>query len=203
ELGLILRWYQGISRLVAKAASGYIAGLIAKTQDYPMTTVELLQEAARLHRQGSVDEAAGHYQRILQGEPEHAQALYHLAVICCQRGRFADGVELARRSLASDRRQPRAHNLLGMALSRLGGHQEALASFDRAIAEQLDFADAHGNRASALMELGRMADAVTGYERALALQPDSVGDWLNLGAALSQLHRHDDAIASFDRAIAL
>jgi tetratricopeptide (TPR) repeat protein/SAM-dependent methyltransferase len=167
------------------------------------STVDLLDEAARLHRQGALADAAGRYQQVLQREPEHAAALYHLAVIGCQRGEFREGIELARRSLASDPRQPRAHNLLGMALSRVGRHEEALASFDHAILHQPDFADAHGNRASALMELGRVADAVAGYERAVALQPDAVGDWLNLGTALHRLGRHDDAIASYDRALAL
>ena len=126
-----------------------------------------------------------------------------LAVIGCQQGRFGEGIELARRSLASEPHQPRAHNLLGMALSRLGRHEEALVSFDHAIVHQPDLADAHGNRASALLELGRTVEAVSSYERAVALQPASIGDWLNLGTALHRLGRHDDALSSYDRALAL
>jgi tetratricopeptide (TPR) repeat protein/SAM-dependent methyltransferase len=164
---------------------------------------DLLQDAARLHRDGALEEACGRYRQVLQGEPEHAQALYHLAVIGCQQGRLGHGVELARRSLASDPRQPRAYNLMGMALSRLGRHAEALVSFDAALVEQPDFADAHGNRASALMELGRLADALASYQRAVALEPNSIGDLLNLGTALHRVGRHEDAIASFDRALAL
>jgi tetratricopeptide (TPR) repeat protein/SAM-dependent methyltransferase len=140
---------------------------------------------------------------VLQDEREHALALYHLAVISCQQGRFGDGIDLARRSLTSNPRQPRAHNLAGMALSRLGRHADALASFDAALAEQPDFADAHGNRGSALMELGRPDDAVASYQRAVALEPSSVGDLLNLGTALHRIGRYQDAIASFDRALAL
>jgi tetratricopeptide (TPR) repeat protein/SAM-dependent methyltransferase len=167
------------------------------------STVAVLEEAARLHRQGALADASSRYRQVLESDPDHAGALYHLAVIGCQQGEFDRGIELARRSLASDPRQPRAHNLLGMALGRLGRQQEALASFDDALLLQPDFADAHGNRASALMELGRAAEAVASYERALALQADSVGDWLNLGSALHQLGRHDDAIASYERALAL
>src|SRR5262249_25050903 len=114
-------------------------------------TAALLQEAARLHGQGALAEAASRFREVLQSEPEQAVALYHLAVIACQQGRFGEGIELVRRSLASDPRQPRAHNLLGMASGRLGHQQEALASFDAAIAQQPDFADAHGNRANALL----------------------------------------------------
>ena len=166
-------------------------------------TVDLLQEAARLHRQGAVADAERRYRQVLGSEPEHATALYHLAVIGCQQGRFDEGIELARRSLTSEPHQPRAHNLLGMALSRLGRHEEALVSFDHAIVHQPDLADAHGNRASALLELGRTVEAVSSYERAVALQPDSIGDWLNLGTALHRIGRHEDALGSYDRALAL
>jgi len=166
-------------------------------------TVDLLREAADLHRQGALADAASRYRQVLQETPEHAQALYHLAVIACQRGDFGDGIELAQRSLASEAHQPRTQNLLGMALSRLGRHEDALASFERAIAAAPDFADAHGNRASALMELGRLEEACADYERAVALQPASIGDWLNLGTVLHRLGRHDDAIAAYDRVLAL
>jgi tetratricopeptide (TPR) repeat protein len=166
-------------------------------------TTDVLEDAARLHGQGALAEAATRYRQVLDGEPDNARALYHLAVISCQQGQLHDGIDLARRTLASDPHQPRAHNLLGMALGRLGRQQDALASFDRALAEQPDFADAHGNRAGALMELGRLAEAVAGYERAVALAPNSVGDRLNLGTALHQLGRHEEAIESFDRALAL
>jgi len=166
-------------------------------------TSELLQEADRLHRQGALVEAASRYREVLRGEPDHATALYRLAVIACQRGDLGEGVELVRRSLASAPREPRAQNLLGMALGRLGQRQDALASFDDAIAGQADFADAHGNRGNVLMELGRIEEAVASYQRALALQPDSIGDRLNLGTALHRLGRHDEALASFDHVLTL
>jgi protein O-GlcNAc transferase len=104
------------------------------------STVAVLEEAARLHRQGALADASSRYRQVLESDPDHAGALYHLAVIGCQQGEFDRGIELVRRSLASDPRQPRAHNLLGMALGRLGRQQEALASFDDALLLQPDFA---------------------------------------------------------------
>ena len=35
---------------------------------------DLLQEAARLHRDGALDEAVGRYRQVLRSEPAHAQA---------------------------------------------------------------------------------------------------------------------------------
>jgi predicted O-linked N-acetylglucosamine transferase (SPINDLY family) len=90
-----------------------------------------------------------------------------------------------------------------MALARLARPQEALASFDAAIACAPELADAHGNRGDVLAELGRPAEAVASYDRALQIKPRSIETWCNRGAALHDLGRHLDALASYDRVIAL
>ncbi len=163
----------------------------------------LLQEAARFQERGALAEAANRYRQVLQRELGNADALYCLAVIGCQQGRFREGIDLVRQALAVDPRHARAHNVLGMALSRLGRPAEALASFDAAIVHQPDFADAHGNRAGVLSDLGRKSEALASYDRAVALAPDSAQDWCNRGVTLQELGRCPEAIASYDRAIAL
>ena len=62
-------------------------------------TDSLLVEAAALHRQGALGEAGDRYARVLRGDPGNATALYSLAQICCQQGRFAEGVDWVRRAL--------------------------------------------------------------------------------------------------------
>jgi len=164
---------------------------------------DLLQEGLALHRRGAVDEAAVRYAEVLRADPANADALYYLALISCQHGRFEEGAELARKSLANDPKQARSHVILGRALHALGFHDDALASFERAIALTPELAPAHANRADVLSKIGRNAEALDSYDRALALAPDSVADWMNRGAALIALDRHDEALASFDRGYAL
>jgi protein O-GlcNAc transferase len=164
---------------------------------------DLLQQGLALHRRGAVDEAAAHYAEVLRADPANADALYYLALISCQHGRFEEGAELARKSLAGDPKQARGHVILGRALHALGRNDDALASFDRAIALAPDLAPAHANRADALSKIGRNAEALDSYDRALALAPDSVADWMNRGATLVALNRHDEAVSSFDRGFAL
>ena len=164
---------------------------------------DLLQEGLALHRRGAVDEAAARYAEVLRADPANADALYYLALISCQHGRFEEGAELARKSLDSDPKQARSHVILGRALHALGLHDDALASFDRAIALSPDLAPAHANRADVLSKIGRNAEALDSYDRALALAPDSVADWMNRGVALIALNRHDEAVASFVRGYAL
>jgi len=168
-----------------------------------MTPAALLAEGVRLQQQGALAEAAVRFAELLRLEPGNADALYRLAQVSCQQGRFETGVELARAVLATDPRRARAHLLLGMALARLKRPHEALASFDCALAQAPDLADAHGNRGDALAALGRQSEAVASYDRALAIAPDSIDNWWNRGAALHELRRYDDALASYDRALAL
>jgi protein O-GlcNAc transferase len=152
---------------------------------------------------GAVDEAAARYAEVLRADPGNADALYYLALISCQHGRFEEGAELARKSLASDPQQARSHVILGRALHALGRNDDALASFDRAIALAPELAPAHANRADVLSKIGRNAEALDSYDRALALAPDSVADWMNRAVALIALNRHDEAVISFDRGFAL
>lgn len=129
--------------------------------------------------------------------------LFGQARSCCQQGRLADGIALARRALAVDPGQARAHVLIGMAQAQLGSASEALASFERAIACNPGSADAHGNHGDALAQLGRLTEAVASYRRALECDPRSTASWCNLAAAEIELGRHGDALGSYDRALAL
>jgi tetratricopeptide (TPR) repeat protein len=90
-----------------------------------------------------------------------------------------------------------------MALARLGRLQDALSSFDRAIACEPGQADAYGCRGDVLSELGRAGDAIASYDQALVIKPAVAENWCNRGAALASLGRHEDALASFERAAAL
>jgi tetratricopeptide (TPR) repeat protein len=65
-----------------------------------------------------------------------------------------------------------AHSNRGNALQELKRFEEAIASYDCALALRRDLAEAHSNRGNALKELGRFDDALASYERALTVQPD-------------------------------
>ena len=65
-----------------------------------------------------------------------------------------------------NRRQARAHNVIGQALHRLGKVKEALVSFDDALECDVNFAEAYGNRAEMLSELGRHSEALSSLRQA-------------------------------------
>ena len=81
--------------------------------------------------------------------------------------------------------------------------EEALASYDKAIALKPDYAEAYNNRGNALMDLKRREEAVASCDKAIALNPAYVNAYNNRGNALRKLRRPAEAIASYDKAIAL
>ena len=79
----------------------------------------------------------------------------------------------------------------------------ALASYDKAILINPDYAEAWSNRGNALIELGRPEDATKNYTRAIELQPVNAEAYSNRGTALLELGECDKAIADFDIALTL
>ena len=87
--------------------------------------------------------------------------------------------------------------------SRPQAPEEALASYDKALALKPDYAEALNNRGNALMTSSAPQEALASYDRALALKPDYAEAFNNRGNALKELKRPEEALASYDKALAL
>jgi tetratricopeptide (TPR) repeat protein len=108
-----------------------------------------------------------------------------------------------------------AHNLLGLCLALIGRQDEALASFDAALALNPRYVEAHLNRAVLLNDIGRSDEARAAFEMAEQLGkaddtgfPVMVANRLaNAHAALAADYRAagalDEAIVQFERALEL
>jgi Flp pilus assembly protein TadD len=83
-------------------------------------TVALLQNAARLHSQGQLAQAAAIYREIVARYPENPDALHLLGVALTQSGEHANGIEYIRRSLHVNPAQPVAYANLGNAEHAVG-----------------------------------------------------------------------------------
>ena len=105
--------------------------------------------------------------------------------------------------LAETRGQTKDWINLGDALQAAKRHEEAVKSYDRALALEPDDALTWHRRGIHLGELGRHAEALESYDRALALESDDPWAWGNRGNALADLGRYAEALESYDRARAL
>jgi len=108
-----------------------------------------------------------------------------------------------------------AFNLLGLALALVDRPLEALAAFDRAVAQNPRYVEAHLNRAVLLNGLGRTAEAEVSFTLAEEFgRPDETGYPTMIGNRLANAHAAladeyrsagalDEAIAQYRRALEL
>ena len=69
--------------------------------------------------------------------------------------------------------------------------EEALASYDRAIALKPDFAQAHSNRGNALRVLKRPEEALANYDTAITRKPDYPEAYRNQSHCLLEMGRFE------------
>ncbi len=89
----------------------------------------------------------------------------------------------------------------GSLLANQQRYLEALACFDRAIAQQPEDCAAWIFRGVMLIYLGRFDEALKSCDRALAIQPKNAEAWLFHGVALQRLGRYREAYQNYDHAL--
>ncbi len=125
------------------------------------------------------------------------------AVAAYEHGRFGEADDLARAILGVRPDYFDALHLIAVINARQRRLDEALASYDRALAVQRDHAEALCNRGVTLYDLRRFDEALASYDCALAVRPDYAEALFNRGITLNELKRFDEALASYDRALLL
>jgi predicted O-linked N-acetylglucosamine transferase (SPINDLY family) len=159
--------------------------------------------AMALFQSGNVAESEPHFRNILQREPKNHIALHMLGVISLQTGRTELGADLIEQSIAQFADDPFAHRNLGYAYSLLDRPEQALASYDKALALKPDFANVHYNRGVALEMLERHDEALNSYDRAIRLDAAYAEAHNNRANTLNRLHRHTESLVGSNTAIAL
>src|SRR5262245_6532990 len=91
-------------------------------------------QALALHQAGRLAEAEQNYLQILKAQPDQFDCLHLLGVIFFQRGNHAEAVRQIDVALKINPNAASAHNNRGIALQELKRLDEALASYDRALA---------------------------------------------------------------------
>ncbi len=134
---------------------------------------------------------------VLEKDPDNAETLHLMALVCFNAGQFDHAVEWVSQAI---RRQPQPAylTLLGTALLNLKRHDDALRVFDKAVQLKPDDASLWSNLGNACIECNRLRDAITSFQRALAINP---ADWdaaFKAGLMLQQDSRFDQALACLD-----
>jgi protein O-GlcNAc transferase len=161
-----------------------------------------LRAAAADHRAGRADAARRGYAEVLQTSPDQPDALHGLGVLALQARDDEAALALFARLVALRPKDARAHNFLGMALSRRGRAAEAEAALRKAVALDRKGADAWANLGAALHDQGKLAEAEKALEKATSLAPGLVFALNSLGMVRRDRGRHAEAAAAYRKALA-
>jgi tetratricopeptide (TPR) repeat protein len=96
-----------------------------------------------------------------------------------------------------------AHYNLGHVLLRRGRTDDAITSFQKALAIQPDFAEAYNDLGNALLQKRQVDEAIVQFNKALTIQPGRAATYNNLGNALLQKRQVDEAIVQFNKALTI
>ncbi|HLG82183.1 MAG TPA: tetratricopeptide repeat protein [Bradyrhizobium sp.] len=135
--------------------------------------------------------------QALERDPDNAETLHLMALVCFNAGQFDHAVEWISQAI---RRQPRTGylTLLGTALLNLKRNDDALLVFDKAAQLQPGDASLWHNLGNACIECGRPREAITSFQRALAIDPAHWDAAYKAGVMLQQERRLEEALACLD-----
>ncbi|MCW5803385.1 MAG: tetratricopeptide repeat protein [Deltaproteobacteria bacterium] len=130
---------------------------------------------------------------------DDVRPLFALALTLHNGGHLDDAERYYRRVLAIDPRHADTLNNLGNVHGTRGRYDEAIASYDAAIAEVPDHPLYHACRGWALARAARYREAIATCDRAVAIDPNQSSAYFPRGAAYLQLGERDRAAADFRR----
>jgi tetratricopeptide (TPR) repeat protein len=151
-------------------------------QDIPSDTVDeavasdppskWLDDAIHHHRAGDIEAAGAGYRRILDRDPEQADALNNLGLIALDRGDSETAARVFGQAAQGHPEVALFRFNLGEAHRIAGRFSEAAAAYTEAVALNEADPDSHYVLGYVLHRLGRPGEAVAHYEAAARLDPE-------------------------------
>jgi tetratricopeptide (TPR) repeat protein len=149
------------------------------------------------------DEAAAHFERALQIDPNFYDGLVVMGVTRAHQGRVPEAIEYFQAAIRSQPNTPKAHVQLAHALWTQNRDQEALEEMRRALQVAPKDADILADLGLALALAGRVPEAIDQLHEALRLNPNNAEAHGNLGLALLASGKARESIPEFETALRL
>ncbi|PYL59464.1 MAG: hypothetical protein DMF31_06675 [Verrucomicrobia bacterium] len=149
------------------------------------------------------DEAAVHFEKALQIDPNFYDGLVAMSVTRAHQGRMPEAIEYFQAAIRLQPDTPKAHVQLAHALWEQNRDQEALEEMRRALQSAPGDPDIRGDFGLALAMVGRLPEAIEQLQEALRLNANSAENHNNLGLALLASGKARESIPEFEAALHL
>ena len=191
------------SRSVVNTPEPWSPKPVEAAQGSPADVPPLLSRAVSLQKRGQTDEALFYFVKVLNIEPQNAQALLGVGAIHRNKGNH-DLAELAY-GMVLEQQPKNAEALEGMGLSRLSEHsdREAEKYLTAAVKADPQRWQAHNALGLLASQSGQSAQAISHYEQALRMQPRNAECLDNLGYAKYEARDWTGALRAYDAALAI
>ena len=152
---------------------------------------------------GRYDEAAAHFEKALQIDPNFYDALVGMGVTRDFQGRLPEAIAYFQAAIHSQPDAATAHLQLGRALWKQNRDEAALEEMRRASELAPKDADIRADFALALELVGKMPEAIEQFQEALRMNPYNAEAHANLGLALLASGKPRESIPEFETALRL
>jgi protein O-mannosyl-transferase len=152
---------------------------------------------------GRYNEAAAHFEKALQIDPNFYDGLVAMGVTRQFQGRLPEALDYFQAAIRSQPDAPKAHVQLALALWKQNRDQAAVEEMRRALQFAPKDADIRADFGLALELVGRMPEAIEQLHEALRLNPNSAEAHNNLGLALLASGKPRESIPEFEAALRL
>jgi tetratricopeptide (TPR) repeat protein len=149
------------------------------------------------------DEAAAHFAKALQIDPNFYDGMVAMGVTRAHQGRLPEAIEYFQTAIQSQPDASKARVQLAHALWTENRDEAALEEMARASQLALKDADIRADFGLALALVGRIPEAIEQLHEALRLNPNSAEAHNNLGLALLASGKARESIAEFEAAMHL
>ena len=182
----------------------------ARSVDYSVSHAGTFRYLAEIYRlRGMSDKALGHYQSLLQREPNDVEALFQAGYISFKLDQLDQARDYFKKLIAVDPKHAGgAANLAALEAryneKRVGLNEKTPGITLRDVVKaNPNSVEAHVNLGAQLITEGVYAEALTILERAVSLRPGSAAAQYNLGLAQLKEKKYEEAVTSNRKALEL
>ncbi len=183
-----------------------VGGILNFTERYAIYPEAAEVESAladTYRRMGNLKEAASHFLKAIEKNPDYAPAHYGLGSVFAAQGETELALEQFQSALKLKPDYFEVYSDLAILLKRKGKLDEAIHFYKKALAIKPDDPNIHYNLANAFVTKGDLGNAEEHYLKTLGLKSDFIEAFNNLGSLYKKENKLEEARSQYEKALSV